>query len=280
MATVERPSDAARGAARNPALELLERLGYVVRGALYAATGVLALRLALSQPGGGATDLSGGLLWLISNPFGTVVLVIAIIGLGAYSVWGIVRAIFDPLHRGDNASGYVERLGFVSSAVSYGAIVIFGLKILIGSGGGSTDSTKHAITSVLNHPAGGLVTIVIGLVAIGVGIGQFIEAYRAVFKWDLKGAQMSDAERDVVIALGRFGMFARGVIFLIVGWFILQAGLHHDPNQVQGFGGAFLFMLDKPYGHVIVGVVALGFISLGLHSLACARWIRLMGSSA
>jgi Domain of Unknown Function (DUF1206) len=280
MATVERGTDAARVAARNPALELLERLGYVVRGALYAVTGFLALRIALSQPGGSATDLSGSLVFLISNPFGKVFLLVAIIGLGAYSAWGIIRAIFDPLHRGSDASGYVERLGFVSSALSYAAIVVFGVKILIGSGGGSSDSTKQMITSVLNHPAGGLLTVLIGLVAIGVAVGQFIEAYRAVFQWDLKGAEMSAAERNLAIAFGRFGMLARGVIFLIVGWFIVQAGLHHDSSQVQGFGGAFLFLLDKPYGHVILGIVALGFVALGLHSLACARWIRLMGSSA
>ena len=84
----------------------------------------------------------------------------------------------------------------------------------------------------------------------------------------------------IVIALGRFGMFARGVIFLVVGWFIVQAGLHHDPGQVQGFGGAFLFLLAKPFGHLVLGIVALGFIALGVHSAACARWVRLMGSSA
>lgn len=280
MSEVQRGANSAKQAAGNPGLELLERLGYVVRGALYAITGLLALRIALSQPGGGATDLSGSLVFLIGNPFGKVFLIVAVIGLGAYSVWGIVRAAFDPLHRGSDASGYVERLGFVSSAMSYATIVVFGLKILIGTGGGSTDSTKQTIATVLNHPAGGLLTVLIGLVAIGVAVGQFIEAYRATFRWDLKGTEMSETQRNVAIALGRFGMFARGVIFLIVGWFVVQAGIHSDPGQVQGFGGAFLFLLDKPYGHFILGIVAVGFVALGLHSLACARWIRLMGSSA
>ena len=121
-------------------------------------------------------------------------------------------------------------------------------------------------------------TLVIGLGAMGIGVGQFVEAYRAVFKRDLKGAEMSDTQRNIAVALGRFGMFARGVIFLIVGWFIVQAGIHHDPGQVQGFGGAFMFLLAQPFGHVVLGVIALGFVALGLHSLACARWIRLMGS--
>jgi hypothetical protein len=74
-------------------------------------------------------------------------------------------------------------------------------------------------------------------------------------------------------------MFARGVLFFVIGWFLVQAGLHHDAGQVQGFGGAFMFLLGQPFGRVLLGMVALGFVALGLHSFACARWIRLMGSS-
>lgn len=266
--------------ASNPLLELLERLGYAVRGTLYAVMGLLALGIALRIGGGQATDLSGSLVFLISNPFGKLVLIIIAIGLGAYSVWGFIRAIFDPLHRGSDASGYMARLGFVTSAISYAAIVIFALRILAGSGGASGDSTQKAIASILNHPGGGAVTVIIGLVAIGVGFGQFLEAYRATFAQDLKGTEMSETERKRAIALGRFGMFARGVVFLVIGWFVVQAGIHHDPGQVQGFGGAFLFLLNQPFGRVLMGIIALGFVALGLHSFACARWIRLMGRTA
>jgi hypothetical protein len=277
MATVQTGNNTVKRAAANPWLALLERLGYVVRGALYAVMGLLALRIALSAAGGQATDLSGSLVFLVSNPLGKLVLIVAAVGLAAYSLWGFTRAIYDPLHRGRDASGYMARLGFVTSAVSYGAIVFFALQLLVGSGGPTGDSTQKTIASVLTHPAGGLFTIIIGLVAIGVAIGQFSEAYRATFKEDLKGAEMSQTERSLAIGFGRFGMFARGIIFLVIGWFIVQAGIHHDPAQVQGFGGAFLWLLGQPFGRVLLGVVALGFVALGLHSFACARWIKLMG---
>ena len=278
MATVRSGETAVKQAAANPLLALLERLGYVVRGALYAVVGLLALGYALRNGSGQPTDLSGALVFLTGNPYGKVVLIVAAVGLAAYSLWGFIRAIFDPLHRGRDASGYMARLGFVSSAASYAAIVLFALQLLAGSGGSAGDSTEKTIASVLNHPAGGLITVIIGLVAIGVGFGQFLEAYRATFKGDLKGAEMSPSEMSFVTGLGRFGMFARGVIFVVIGWFIWQAGIHHDPAQVQGFGGAFQFLLGQPFGRVLLGVVALGFVALGLHSFACARWIRLMGS--
>src|SRR3984893_17589478 len=267
---------AVKRAAVNPKLEILERLGYAVRGALYAAMGILALRIVLGVAGGQATDLTGALVYLVSNPFGKLVLIVAVVGLAAYSLWGFVRAIFDPLHRGSDKSGYLARLGFVSSAISYAAIVIFGLKLLTGSGGAAGDSTKQTVAAVLTHPAGGPLTILLGLIVIGVALGQFLESYKATFQNDLKGAEMSPATRTTVVRLGRFGMFSRGVIFLVIGWFVVQAGIHHDPAQAQGFGGAFVFLLAQPFGRIVLAIVALGFVALGLHSFACARWIRLM----
>ncbi len=280
MASVRAGETAVKRAAGNPVLRLLERLGYAARGTLYTVMGALALGVALRFGSGATTDLAGSLVFLVANPYGKLVLIVMAIGLTAYSLWGFIRAVYDPLHRGSDASGYMARLGFVTSAVSYGALVILAVQLLTGSGGASGDSTKTTIASVLSHPGGGWVTVLIGLAAVGVGLGQFLEAYRATFAHDLKGAEMTETQRKRVIALGRFGMFARGVVFLVIGWFIVQAGVHHDPNQVQGFGGAFQFLLNQPFGRLVLGIVALGFVALGLHSFACARWIRLMGSSA
>jgi hypothetical protein len=280
MATAQAGNSAVKRAAANPVLEFLERLGYVVRGALYAVMGLLALKIVLSVSGGATTDLTGSLVVLVSNPWGKFVLIIAAIGLTAYSLWGFTRAIYDPLHRGSDASGYMARLGFVTSALSYAAIVVFALQLLAGSGATTNDGTQKTIASVLTHPAGGALTILIGLIVIGVALGQFLESYRATFARDLKGAEMSANTRDIAVKLGRFGMFARGVIFLIIGWFVVQAGIHHDPAQTQGFSGAFVFLLAQPFGRILLGIVALGFVALGLHSFACARWIRLMQASS
>ncbi len=278
MAAVQSGGGAVKHAAANSQLELLERLGYVVRGVLYAVMGFLALRIALATPGGKATDLSGSLVWLIGNPLGKVVLIVTIVGLVAYSLWGFVRAIYDPLHRGRDAKGIAARIGFVTSAVSYLAIALFAITILAGQGSASNDSTQKTVSTLLANPGGGFFTILLGVISIGIGIGQFIEAYRATFKNDLKAAEMSRSERDMAIGLGRFGMAARGVTFLVIGWFLIQAGIHHDPAQVHGFGGAFLFLLAQPYGRWLLGIIAVGFIALGLHSFACARWVRLLGS--
>src|ERR1700674_4380497 len=99
MASIHAGNSAVKRAAANPALEILERLGYAVRGALYAVMGLLALKVVLGVAGGQTTDLTGSLVSLISNPFGKLTLIVAAIGLAAYSLWGFVRAIYGPLHR-------------------------------------------------------------------------------------------------------------------------------------------------------------------------------------
>ncbi len=257
-----RAKTATKRGASNPWLEFLERAGYVVRGVLYAAMGTFALGLAVGL-GGTATDQSGSLVILAGEP----------------AVWGFVRAIFDPLDRGDGPSGIAERLGFVWSGIAYAAIVVFALHLIAGSGTSpSHDSTQEAIARILALPAGHLATIAIGIVAIVVGLGQFVDAYRAILKKDLKRTKMNKPEKKIVDALGRLGLVSRGVIFTVVGWFVLQGGLHRDPSQVHGYGGAFLFLLAQPFGRVLLAAVAVGFIALGLHSFACARWIRLLGS--
>src|SRR5579864_1740521 len=276
----KRAEDAAQRAAAHPTLELLERLGYVARGVLYAVMGALALGLALGV-GGLATDQTGSLVFLTSGPLGKVMLLVVAVGLAAYAVWGFVRAIFDPLNRGSDAHGLLDRLGFVWSGISYAALAVFAFQLFAGSGQvASRDSTQTTISRILAYPAGQWAAVAIGLVAIGVGVYQFVMAYNASFKKDLKRQEMTRAQEDFVVGLGRLGFFARGVVFTLVGWFVLQGGLHRDPNRVHGFSGAFLFLLAQPYGHILLGLVALGFVALGLHSFAAARWMKLLGSRA
>jgi hypothetical protein len=261
--------------AANPGLELLERAGYVVRGVLYATMGGLALGLALGI-GGNATDQSGSLVLLTQNPAGRIVLLAVIAGLAAYACWGFVRAIFDPLHRGHDAPGVAERLGFAWSGIAYTSVVLFALKLLAGGASNNRDSTQTTIARILTLPAGKWLAVGIGLVAIAAGLAQFVDAYKATFRKDMKRGEMKQAEKEVIDNLGRMGMISRGVTFSLVGWFVLQGGLHQDAAEVHGYSGAFVFILSQPFGHALLAAVAIGFIALGLHSFACARWIRLL----
>ncbi|HXM54021.1 MAG TPA: DUF1206 domain-containing protein [Candidatus Dormibacteraeota bacterium] len=269
----------ARRAAGSRWLDAAERLGYVVRGLLYGAMGVLALQVALGV-GGQAVDQRGGLLFITRNPFGRASLVVCVVGLAAYALWGPVRAVFDPWNRGSDAGGLLQRLGYLWSGLSYAVLVVFGLQLLVGANraGVSQDPVQGWVTELLSHPAGDWLTVAAGAIAVSGGLAQFIEAYRAGFRRDLRRARMSEAERDAADLVGRLGYLGRGITFVVLGWLLVQAGLHRDPDQAHGYGGAFLFLLAQPYGRLLLGFVSLCFVALGLHSLAYARWARTLAN--
>jgi hypothetical protein len=259
----------------NPWVERSARAGYIVRGLLYGTMGVLALGLAVGLDAG-TTDQRGALELLGGSAVGRLFMLVVVIALLAYSGWGVIRAIYDPLHRGDDPPGIASRIGFAWSALNYAVLAVFAGGLLLGasrSNGG--DAVQKIVAWALQLPAGGAIVIVAGAIGIFGGLNQFVDAYKAGFRKDLKRNQMTPAARATVDGLGRFGMVARGVIFGVVGIFVLVAGLHHDAADAHSFGPAFAAVAREPLGHVLLAFVALGFIALGLHSWANARWVRM-----
>jgi hypothetical protein len=74
--------------------------------------------------------------------------------------------------------------------------------------------------------------------------------------------------------VGRIGMAARGVVFVMLGFFVLQAALHVDPKQAKGLDGALATLAAQPFGPWLLGAVALGLVAFGAYSVLCARGIR------
>jgi hypothetical protein len=259
----------------NPWVERVARLGYVVRGIIYGTMGILALGLAFGLDSD-TTDQRGSLALLGESAIGRIFMLIVIFSLLAYAGWGLIRAVYDPLNRGDGPAGIASRIGFAWSGLNYAALAVFAAGLLLGgskSSGG--DSVQKMVAWGLQLPAGGLIVTIAGVIGILGGLGQFADAYKAGFRKDLKRNKMTRAERLTVDGLGRFGMVARGVIFGIVGIFVLVAGLHHDAGDAHSFGPAFQAVAREPLGHVLLAIVALGFVALGLHSWANARWVRM-----
>jgi len=278
--SVDKANYGAKRATRNPLYRFLARAGYVARGVLYAYMGYAALQIAMTSAPRQA-DQQASLIVVSGFPLGRLILVAGIVAIAAYSLWGFIRAIYDPLHRGRDAVGIVTRLGFAWSGLCYAILLFFAVALVTGGSTGSHgDQLQQLAARLLSAPFGALLTEAIGLIGVGAGIGQFIEAWRASFKKDEKRGEMSETEKRVTDLLGRLGFVSRGVVFTLMGWFLFIAGSHRDPSHATGFTGTFTYLLQQPYGRVVLGLVALGFIALGLHSVVLARYIRMPGDSS
>lgn len=262
----------AKRAASNPWLERLERFGFVIRGLIYVIIGVLALQLAIGA--GGATATPTSAIALIGRqPLGKILLVIVVAGLAGYSLWGFVRAIFDPLGRGTDAKGLMARAGFLFSGVSYAILLIPAVMTLLNKPSTSTSGgTAGVPAALLSGPFGKWIVVAFGLFWIAAGIGQVVTGYAAKFTRDLNTGVMSAQEIETMTLLGRIGYAARGAVFGLVGVIILQTAFAVGPKHAQGFDGALAALAHAPYGGILLGAVAIGLIMFGAYSALCAKW--------
>jgi hypothetical protein len=106
-----------------------------------------------------------------------------------------------------------------------------------------------------------------------------MQAVRTSFRKDLEREDMTEAERRTAVTLGRFGLAARGGVFVVVGWFVVQAAVFRDPHQAKGLGGALGALAQQPAGRALLVALALGLVALALYCFAAVRWMRMPGAS-
>jgi hypothetical protein len=256
---------------RSDAFELLARAGFVARGLIYGIIGILAIKLAVGA-GGQTTNQQGALKTIAQQPFGKVLLILVAIGLGGYAFWRLLRALLG--HGPEASDSAFERLAGFASGIVYASLCAVAVEILAGSG--SSSGNVHAKTAgVLGWPAGTWLVGIAGAILIGVGLYQAYRGIEKEFLKDSKTEEMSPTVRKWIEAIGTFGHLARGVVFGLVGVFLIKAAVDYSPNSAIGLDGALAKLAHASYGPFLLGVVAAGLIAFALFSLSDARYRRI-----
>lgn len=278
---IERDASDAKATARRAATSQpviwLARLGYAARGIVYLIIGGLAIKLATGF-GGKITDQHGALQAISQEPFGKFLLVIVAIGLVGYALWKFIEAFFDTDSVGTRAKGMVGRVGDVATGIAYALLALGAISIITGSGNGgksSNASTQDWTAKLLHNPFGVFLVVVIGLIVIAVAAYLFYRAYAADFRKRLNLSSLSPQWRNWAILSGRFGYAALGVVYGIVGIFLIVAAVKNNASQAKGLSGALQVLIHQPFGPVLLAVVALGLIAYGIFSFVEARYRRL-----
>ncbi|HET6695015.1 MAG TPA: DUF1206 domain-containing protein [Gaiellaceae bacterium] len=242
------------------------RFGLATKGFSYILVAVIALRVAVE--GSGQTESrEGALKTLADEPFGWMLLALVALGFASYAVWQLVRAIFDRDDEGDGPKGIGKRLGQAGKALLYGTLAVITASLLFDSGGGGGGQSEDKATAVaLEWPGGRWIVGGVGLAIIGAGAFNAYRALSGSFRENLREEQMSGAEQPWYIAFGVIGHFARAVVFVMIGVFVLRAAYEYDPDEAIGLDGALQKLAGEAYGAWLLGAVALG---LGMYGLFC-----------
>lgn len=257
-------------------IQILARLGYFAKGVVYLLVGGLALRSATST-GGRTEDSSGAIRSLLDEPFGEVFLVAIGVGLLGYMLWRIVQALLDPEHEGGDAKGIATRAAYLISGVLYAALAIEAFRLGLGSssggsGGSSGGGADHWTAMAMQQPLGRWAVGLVGLGLIAFALYEFRKAVTADIDDRLDLSELGATGRSWVVRIGRAGLAARGVVFVLIGWFLIRAAVQQNPSEAGGLEEALETLQGQAYGPWLLGLVAAGLVAYGLFQIVKGRY--------
>lgn len=262
-----------------PWVEGLAHAGFAAKGVVYLVIGALALLAAVGR-GGQTTDSEGALRTLLQQPFGWLLLVVIAIGLAGYALWRFVEAAVDPEGAGTQDTRVVKRAAYAISGAIHAALAVQAARLVFGlrgaSGGGSAPQDWTAL--VLAQPLGRWVVVAVGLGVAAFGLTELVRAYRTDLPKQLELGRLGHSARKWIVRFGRMGMAARGVVFVVMGAFLVRAAATHDASEARGLGGALASLHEQPHGPWLLGLVAIGLMAFGLFELVQARYRRIRAS--
>jgi Domain of Unknown Function (DUF1206) len=255
--------------------DILGRVGLVGQGVVAAIVGILAIQLAIGDPTQ-ATTKDGAVAWLADQPAGKFLMVLLTVALFALAIWRFLDAIWGDPVEGDEAT---KRIKFAALGVVYTAFAVTALSVTIanwtghvasagGSTGGGDRASQKAASTVLDWPAGQWLVALGGVVLIGFAL------------WSIKHEvidqsfteRLDKGDGTWVARLGQAGYFARALVYIVVGWFFVQAAVTYDPSQAKGLSGALQELAGKSWGQVVLWAIALGLFCYGLFCVAEAKY--------
>ncbi|MGB3510780.1 MAG: DUF1206 domain-containing protein [Microcoleaceae cyanobacterium] len=256
-------------------METMARLGYTAKGIVYAIVGILALQAALTA-GGKTTDTKGALHTIAAQPFGKFLLILLAIGLVGYSLWRLIEAVTDPENKGTDAKGIFSRLGYVISGLTYLGLAVNAAMLGLGAGGGGSGNSKQDWTArLLQQPFGQWLVGLLGALVIGIGFYRLYKAYKIKFRKKLNLSEMNSQQETWAVRISRIGIAARGIVFVIIGFFLLKAGQQSDASEVRGLDGVLQTVARQPFGKIMLGLVAIGLIAYAAYLFIEARYRRI-----
>ncbi|HEX2211181.1 MAG TPA: DUF1206 domain-containing protein, partial [Longimicrobium sp.] len=238
---------------------------------VYLIIGGLAAQAAFS-PAERVEGQEGALGTILRQPFGKTLLGIVAVGLAGFVLWRVVQTALDPEHPEGGGKRTVIRVGHAISAAAYGALTLQAVRLLLGSGGGQGGGAQHWTAAVMEKPYGRIAVGIVGAGIAAYGVYQIVKAFKDDLDKRLNLTGSAVATRRRVVATGRAGTAARGVVFVIIGWLVVQAALRYDAARAEGLQGALNTLRQAPYGPYLLGAVALGLIAYGIFQLVKARY--------
>ena len=247
-------------------------IGYAAKGTVYLLIGILTVQAAIFKQEAAGTYLS--LSFLASQPLGKLLVLILAVALMGYVLRRIFQAILVPGNA--NPSSWkcqFKRIGYLMSALSYTGVAYTAFNIVRQSG--EDDNTIEDLANELfDLPIGEWLVFFGGIAVITVGISYVYGAYSGSYISKFNSGDIDRRLEKWTRRIGKFGVAARGVSFILTGIYLIQAAIIGSSELAGGLENAFQVLASQPFGQLWLGIIGMGFISYGLYMFVATKYRR------
>jgi hypothetical protein len=262
---------AAREAEDSKPVEWLARLGLVARGVIWLTVGVLAAQVALGSDK--RADKNGALAAIKDKPFGEVLLLILAIGFVGYATWRLLEGAVGHHKEDDDRKRWAKRLVSLFRGGVYLVLAASTAKFLFGGGG--HDKTEPLTARIMSHTGGRTLVLLIGAGLVVGGLGMAYRGLRQKFEDLVHTEKMPGWLQTATRVVGTVGLVSRGLVFALVGWFLIDAAVRFEPDKAKGLDASLKTLAHHSFGRVALFAGAVGLLAFSAWSFVEARYRKI-----
>jgi hypothetical protein len=260
-------------------LRAVSRLGLTCRGTVYLLVGYLALRLALAVHGrtGAPASSAGAVQAVVTPAWGRVPLVLLIAGLGAYALSQLGEAVFRPAYATSGIGRWRQRAVSSWGFLLYAAFCLSTAQLLVETRPKGTAQSEQrqdaaAAAVLLRTGIGRVLLVAAGILVVAAGLEVGRRAVRLDFRERFAAPHLPVALARLTRSLGAVGCSARSVVFVLVGVFMVKAGVLASAKQTKGLDAVFRSVGSLDFGSWLLALLACGLLCYGLYCLLEVRY--------
>ncbi|MEM7591054.1 MAG: DUF1206 domain-containing protein [Cyanobacteria bacterium P01_A01_bin.83] len=252
----------------NPWLKQYILLGYGAKGTIYLAIGILAIQAAvIPQQQAAGTYLT--LTWLGDQLWGKLLVSLIALALTGY-VW---RRLLQAILVDSDSKHFVQRLGYIMSALSYAGVVYSAFNIVLELGE-HDDTIEDLASQLFDHPLGGWLILLGGIIVTIIGCSYIYGAKSGSYISEFQSDELHYQLEKWATRIGKIGVAARGIAFVLTGIFLIQSAISGNSEFAGGLQNAFRLLATKPLGSLWLGLIGLGLICYGLYMYVATGYRR------
>lgn len=252
-------------------IEVMARTGFVAKGVVYILLGFLGVKAALSEARVRSTE--SALLGVLRAPLGSVMLAVLATGLAWFAVWRFIEAFGDANGKGSEPKGLAARGIYVASGAIYATLALDAFAILL-QWENDSGQVRSFAGIFLNNA---VIAMAAGLGVAGYGLYQFWKGVAGKLSGQLNEGEARREAGTWVIAVSRAGLAGRGLVFVMLGyWLVTHPASASSVASTSGGAAGSLGLVERlPQGEAFLFAAAAGLMAYGVYQLVHSRYRRI-----